>query len=178
MSSRAPIHSVHIYNEDTALISRLCAIVASSLKLGDAVLIVATEPHRNELVRELRKSGVDVRSHARSSLFTMVDAEEALAAFMRDGMPDPELFSAVIGDMLAQAQRASRRATRGVTVFGEMVAVLWKQDKKAAALQLEAMWNDALNQSNFRLHCAYPRQSLLRGDEVLICGLHSHLIAA
>ena len=65
MSARAPaVHSVHIYNEQSALISRLCGIVSSSLRIGDAVLIVATAETRNQLITELRKSDVDVRLHA------------------------------------------------------------------------------------------------------------------
>jgi KaiC/GvpD/RAD55 family RecA-like ATPase len=75
MSSHAPsVHSVHIYAESSALIERLCGIVSSSLQIGDAVLIVATAEHRDQLVKELQIRGVDVRTQAREGRFTMMDA--------------------------------------------------------------------------------------------------------
>src|SRR5579859_1193047 len=153
MASHAPVHSVHIYNEDSALISRLCSIARSSLETGDAVLIVATAPHREQLVAGLEKSGVEVRGPARDGLFTMIDAKAALSSFMVKGAPDRQRFMTSIGSILDNARKAARSRDRGLTVFGEMVAVLWDEGNKQAALELEALWNDALNDRTFHLHC-------------------------
>jgi len=89
MSTHAPIvHSVHVYDEPESVISRLCGIASSSPKMGDAVLIVATAEHRDQLVKELLKAGVEVSEHAREGRYTMVDAGEMLCTFMMKGMPD------------------------------------------------------------------------------------------
>ena len=178
MFNRAPaVHSVHVYNESASLISRLCGIVSSSLQVGDAVLIVATTEHRDQLVKELVSRGVDIRTHARDGRYTMVDATEMLSTFMVNGMPDRDLFMDSVGGMLMKARKAACSEAHGLTVFGEMVTVLWEQGKKQAALQLEALWNDALNDRAFHLHCAYPRSGFVNdGDELAVCRTHSHVV--
>jgi len=171
------VHSVHIYDDHSSLISRLCGITSSSLHVGDSVLVVARAETRNRLVEELRSSGVDVRRHARERRFVMVDASEALSTFMMDGSPDPVLFKASIRRMLADSQKRARSAGQCLTVYGEMVAVLWEEGKQDAALRLEELWNLALSDGSFHLHCSYPRSLLKReGDFSSVCAAHSHVL--
>ena len=180
MSSRAAaVHSVHIYEGDSALIGRLCGIVASGLQTGDAVLIVATDFHRDQLVKQLEKAGIDVRVAAREGRFTMIDAQETLSTFMRHGRPDRDLFTASVGQLLVDAKKNARSKHQGLTVFGEMVAVLWDEGKKQAAIELETLWNEALNERAFHLHCAYPRSGFINTDDAelaAICHSHSHVV--
>lgn len=171
------VHSVHIYDEHSSLISRLCGITSSTLRVGDSVLVVARADTRNKLVKELRNSGVDVRLHARERRFTMVDASEALATFMVNESPDPGRFNASIGRMLADSRKRARSAEKCLTVYGEMVAVLWEEGNQAGALQLEDLWNLALTDGSFHLHCSYPRSLLCRdGDFPAVCAAHSHIL--
>ncbi len=178
--SSASVHSVHLYDEHSSLITRLCGVVSSGLKVGNSVLIVATAFHRDQLIRELAEAGVDVPQHAREGRFTMYDAEDTLATFMLNGRPDPTLFKHSVGNLLNRARQNARSKDRGLTVFGEMVAVLWEQGNKQAAHELEALWNEALNDSAFHLHCAYPRWSFVSSvdDAALeeICHVHSHVL--
>lgn len=178
MSSHAPsVHSVHIYSESSDLISRLCGIVSSSLRIGDAVLVVATAEHRAGLVKELLGAGVDIRGHAREGRYTMVDAEEMLATFMRHGTPDRELFACSMGEVLNNARESAKSKAKGLTLFGEMVAVLWDDGNKDAALELEQLWNEALNERVFHLHCAYPRWGFINAvDETAVCSAHTHVV--
>lgn len=175
------VHSVHIYDEHSALVKRLCGIVSSGLKVGNSVLIVATPSHRNALVKELTDADVEVREHAREGRFTMYDAEETLATFMVNGCPDRVRFDQSVGKLLSEAREKARSKDRGLTVFGEMVAVLWEQGNKEAALQLENLWNDLLNERAFHLHCAYPRWNFVNpADEAgmaAVCHTHSHVFA-
>jgi len=112
------------------LVSRLCGIVTAGLQVGNAVLIVALKSHRDRLVQALSESGVDVRKHARQSRFVMYDAEETLATFMHKNKLRRDLFRQSVGRLLREARNNSRSSDRGLTVFGEMVAVLWKQGRK------------------------------------------------
>jgi hypothetical protein len=173
------VHSVHFYDDSTALISRLCGIVASALQIGNAVLIVATKPHREDLIQAVSGAGVDVRKHARQFRFAMYDAEQTLGTFMRNNRPSPHLFRQSVGRLLKETRSNSRSKENGLTVFGEMVAVLWEQGRKKAALELEALWNEALNNKAFHLHCAYRRLSFPRdADDALlaqVCNAHSHI---
>lgn len=181
MSTQAPIvHSVHFYDEHSALISRLCGIVNSGLRVGNSVLIVATPSHREKLVAEMQTSGINVRDVAREGRFTMLDAKDTLNTFMVNDMPDRELFLSSVGGMLEETKRKARSHDQGLTVFGEMVAVLWDEGNKQGGLALEALWNDVLNDRAFHLHCAYPRWVFQdNGDDAgmaSICHSHSHVL--
>lgn len=183
MLEKAPlIHSVHFYEDHAALIQRLCGIVSSSLRTGNSILIVATATHRLQLVKELKDTGLDVRSIAREGRFVMFDAKETLETFMVEGMPDAELFQNSVGALLAEAKKKAVSKDQGLTVFGEMVAVLWDEGNKDGALALEQIWNEALNDRTFNLHCAYPRSAFRTegrdsGMES-ICHSHSHVLVA
>jgi KaiC/GvpD/RAD55 family RecA-like ATPase len=176
MATSAAIHSVHIYEDSEALLSRLCAIVSSSLRGGDSVLIVATSAHREQLLKDLQSCGLDVRTHAREGRYTMLDAQQTLATFMREGAPDNQLFMSAVGDVLDNAHNSALANGKRLTVFGEMVAVLWEQGEKEAALQLEALWNDALKDRAFHMHCAYPQSILTDGDLSAISSAHTHVV--
>lgn len=178
MSTCAPaIHSVQFYETDEALIGRLCGIVSSGLLIGNSVVIVATRDHREQLIAALQRLEVNVRRYAREQRFTICDAEEMLAQFMVKGRPVPKLFQSSIGELLIYAKKAVRTKEQRLTIFGEMVAVLWNQRNRAGALALERLWNDLLNEKAFHLHCAYPR-ALFADDETgirNICESHSHV---
>jgi KaiC/GvpD/RAD55 family RecA-like ATPase len=181
MSSKAPlVHSVHFYENQSALIERLCGITSSSLRTGNSVLIVATAAHRLELVKQLKDAGVDVRSVARDGRFIMFDAKETLATFMVDGLPNAQLFEKSVGVILTESRKKAIGKDQGLTVFGEMVAVLWDTGNREGAIALEELWNDVLNDRSFHLHCAYPRSAFSGTDSGMdsICQNHSHVLVA
>ena len=183
MSQKAPlVHSVHFYENHSALIGRLCGIVSSGLRTGNSILIVATAQHRLELVKGLKDGGIDVRSTAREGRFIMFDAKETLETFMVDGMPDAQLFQESVGQILIETKKKAISKDQGLTVFGEMVAVLWDEGNRKAALKLEQLWNDVLNDRAFHLHCAYPRWAFnSEGHDSgmeSICHNHSHVLVA
>jgi MEDS: MEthanogen/methylotroph, DcmR Sensory domain len=180
MSAYAPVHSVHFYDTNQALIDRLCGIVSSGLNIGNAVLIVATQDHRDQLVDALEQNGVTVATHIREERFVMCDAKEMLSRFMVGPKPDTALFRSSMGKLLADAKKSAQRKEQGLVVFGEMVAVLWDEGNKAGALAVERLWNNILNETAFHLHCAYPR-ALFAEDEAgmtNICDSHSHVVGA
>ncbi|HZP24157.1 MAG TPA: MEDS domain-containing protein [Terriglobales bacterium] len=178
MSSLPAVHSVHFYENHGALIERLCGIVSSSLLIGNSVLLVCSEEHRVDLVGSLERLQVDVRDHARQGRFSMFDASEMLSMFMVDGRPDEHLFLASVGKVLAEAKKAARSKHEGLTVFGEMVAVLWEKGNKAGAVALEKLWNRAMQRRAFHLHCAYPSR-LFEEDEAELQEIyraHTHVV--
>ena len=178
MGSHLPaVHSVHIYENDESLITRLCAIIATGLRLGDSALIIATPSHRAQLVSALEGVGIDARSCAREGRYTMFDARQMLSTFMVDGMPDIELFRQSIGSVLLDARRRADSRSHGLIAFGEMVALLWQDGNKAAALKLEELWNSAMRNITFHLHCAYPRDGFdVPNDIDSVHELHTHVV--
>ena len=178
MGNLAPVHSVHFYESHDSLIDRLCGVVCSGLLIGNSVLIVCTEEHRAQLIKALERLEIDVRNYAREGRFSICDASELLAMFMVDGLPDADLFMTSVGRLVIDAKKAARSKDQGLTVFGEMVAVLWEQGNKAGALALETLWNCAMQERVFHLHCAYPGWIFGGGDAELrdICECHSHIL--
>ena len=128
----------------------------------------------------MNKRGVNVFKLDTDGTLTFLNAHEGLARFMVDGLPNRQLFLASVGALVAAAKQVAKSETRGLTVFGEMVAVLWEQGNKTGALQLEALWNDVLNDHAFHLHCAYPRSLFQHDADAMgmraICDEHSHVL--
>jgi hypothetical protein len=171
------VHSVHIYENDASLIARLSEINATSMRLLDSALIIATAAHRERLISALEDVGVDARSCARDGRYTMFDARQLLLTFMRDGMPDSDLFRQSIGSVLLDARRRADSRSQGLIAFGEMVALLWQDGNKAAALKLEELWNNAMRDVTFHLHCAYPRDGFDAAYEIKsVHNLHTHIV--
>ncbi len=178
MGTLPQVHSVHFYDSHNSLIDRLCGIVSSGLVIGNSVLIVCTEEHRKQLVGELERLEIDVRDYARRGRFSMCDASEMLAMFMVDGLPEADRFLSSVGRLLLDAKKAARSKDQGLTVFGEMVAVLWEKGNKSGALALEELWNRTMEENAFHLHCAYPNW-LFGGNSTEmqhICQVHSHVL--
>lgn len=178
--SSSVVHSVHFYDQDEALILRLRSIICSAIDTGNSVLIVATPEHRKQLAAALMNHQQDAQGLEKDGRLILRDAHETLSNFMINGPPDRELFVASIGELLAIAKQTAWNSNHGLTVFGEMVAVLWKEGNTSGGLKLEALWNDLLSDRAFHLHCAYPRSLFAdNGDAAsieAICDGHSHVI--
>jgi hypothetical protein len=137
---------------------------------------VATKEHRRQLAAALKDSERAVE-HLTKDRLQMLDARETLSKFMLNGHPSDQRFAGTVSKLIADARTRATNEHRGLTVFGEMVALLWGEGNKVAALELERMWNEALHDRSFHLHCAYPRWILEDNANNLvvkaICDEHS-----
>ena len=177
----APIvHSVYFYETEEALILRLVGIVTSALNSRNAALMVVTPEHAHQLTQCL--SPRVFRTTHELTRLTIVDAQATLDKFMVNGNPDRELFLQTVKKLVAEASIPADRTGGQLTVFGEMVALLWAAGQKDAALALERLWNEALADRRFYLHCAYPKSQFTydsdRSGIGSICELHSHTFGA
>lgn len=174
------VHSVHMYGSDSELIYRLGAIMISGLATGNAALIVATPNHREQLADLLDKEWGSWKAAQAEGRFVMLDAQETLDLFMVNGVPDPAKFRSTVGELVKSSRLTARSQNRGLTVFGEMVAVLWDEGNQAAAFQLEDLWNRLLSDRSFHLHCAYPKAAFNSSRDILgmhsICDQHTEVI--
>jgi hypothetical protein len=177
-SSSSIIHSVHFYRQDEALIQRLTNITTSAISTGNSVLIVATRAHWNRLCGALKLRNGDLSALFVTGRLTFREAQKLLDRFMVGGWPDAEKFSSTVGRLIARARGAAWNTRQGLTIFGEMVAILYQQGNALAALQLETLWNQLLDEQAFHLHCAYPAALFSGHGEKLraICGCHSHVV--
>lgn len=163
-------HFVQFYGHDAQLLESVASHFHSALLAGDNVVFVGTYEHQHAVQQLLREEGWVLERLQEQGRYLPFHATELLERFMVDGWPDPDLFSAVIGDEIMCAQAGRRR----VRIFGEMVALLWESGNKAAALRLEELWHELGEILAFSLFCAYPeRLNFRQADIERICCAHS-----
>jgi signal transduction histidine kinase len=173
-------HVVQFYADDTFLIDGLSRFLGTALGGGDAAIIIATKAHRDALFERLKARGFDVPRAIEQGRYLPLDAAETLSKFMRKGLPDARRFADVIGDAFAQARAAAEGDHPRVVAFGEMVSLLWDQERPEAALLLEHLWNDFARIHSFSLRCAYPIRSFNRHEHadlfLKICQEHAAVV--
>jgi PAS domain S-box-containing protein len=173
-------HIVQFYEDDSFLVSGVSRLVGTALGAGDCAVIIATQAHREAIAQRLAANGLNTAVAIRQGRFVSLDAAETLAKFMNAGEPDPERFTAVIGDVIVRAKKATGRENARVAAFGEMVALLWAEGKKEAAIRLEQLWNSLAETHKFALHCAYPINSFSSSDYsepfLKICAEHTSVL--
>ncbi|QIK74758.1 MEDS domain-containing protein [Nocardioides piscis] len=164
-------HKVAAYDDVAALVERVADFVAESLADDVPVVTVCRPALRRAVDDRLVERGVDTVRASADAAFLALDAEETLRSFMVDGRPDPVRFARLVDDLVPADGRP-------VNAFGEMVAVLWERGEVIAALELEALWNSAIEAHSIRLLCAYP-STLLAGadlhDVSRMCDLHDEV---
>ena len=135
----APDHIVQLYQDQDFLGRAVCRFGGAALANGEGFLLAATLTHWNAWRTRLEAQGVDVEAARERGQMTVLDAEELLSRFMRDGMPHPPTFLGLAADIVGQA-RAGGRYPR-VRWWGEMVNVLWERGNVAASMKLEDLFD-------------------------------------
>ena len=167
-------HVVDFYDREPEIVDALAAYVLEGWARHETVVLVATEAHRRDTDAALAAAGVSPAAARAAGHYVTLDAAETLRTFVVDGVPQPEVFATQVGGLLHGALGRGRP----VRVFGEMVALLWRDGNVTGALALESLWNALSARLPFTLLCAYPSQVL--GESWLsdlhqLCELHSQL---
>ena len=170
-------HRVQFYSDDEPLLERVAHFIANAVNAGNPALVVATAPHRNNLVQRLQARGVDVDAAIRRGVYVSLDAAETLSAFMVDDWPDSARFLECFSKLIESASKAAMTEHPRVAIFGEGVAVLFAQGKRDAAIRVEQLCNHLLKTHRVDILCAYPLKSF-HGEEdgrafKKICAEHS-----
>ena len=164
------------FYDSTESLSRIVAdFLNEGLRANQPGLVIATAEHRAGIEEALRAQNVDVAAHLAAGDLLFLDAQEVLAMFMVDGMPDGRRFQAMGIEVIQRACRGRKDCT--VRAYGEMVDVLWKQGQSVAAVLLEMFWNKLATTQDFSLLCGYAMGSFYNGtQQQSICGQHTHIV--
>ena len=169
-------HIVHTYQDAAALADSVAEYLAAGLRAGEAAIVIARPQHQREFSAALARNGVSARECLERGQLRLLDAEETLARFMADGMPQWKRFHQVVGGLIAEVRLQYAK----VRAYGEMVDLLWQRGSREAANRLEEYWNDLGKLQTFSLFCAYfidPLDSkAYDGTMQCVCKVHSHLI--
>jgi hypothetical protein len=85
-SPRPQGHEAGFYSDDQHLIDNLTQFIGTTLKAGNAAIVVATESHREHLLPRLQAYGLDIGSAIEPGRFIALDAANAVSMFMRAGL--------------------------------------------------------------------------------------------
>jgi hypothetical protein len=153
---KAPcFHKVGFYSDDREFLEHMTQFVGDALKNGDAAIVVATESHRNSLLPRLQAFGVDIGMAIEQGRYEALDAVEALATFMCDGMPDPVRFVKALDQLILGAAQATKVRHPRVAVAGECVHLLCAQGNEEAAIQIEKLANQLMKAYDVDFLCGY-----------------------
>jgi hypothetical protein len=167
-----------MYGKDPApLVRSVGRYLADGLAAGEGAVVIATGPHRDAFLAELRDLGADPDAAVAAGRLVVLDAHDTLARFVIDGQPDRELFEATVRPVVSTLQT---RCPAGLRAYGEMVGVLWEAGRFAAAIRLEEFWNALLREGGFRLFCAYPidvcGDGFTPADVDAVMSSHTHVV--
>jgi DcmR-like sensory protein len=143
LANPAHSHIVYPYTDDRRLAEAVGFYTSCGIAGDGAVILIATETHRQEIKRYLKGNG-DVEALEASGQLVFFDAAELMNRFMVDGNPDPKLFKAEVKTLIQRARHDERTGrNRNVRLFGEMVNLLWPTNN-AAAERLEELWDETI----------------------------------
>ena len=150
--------------------------LAAAVRQGETVLVIATAEHRALFAAALNDAGIDLHDALSTMHVRLYDAAEMLSRFMRDDVVDRRAFEESVGLCVREAVAEGRP----VRAYGEMVALLWAQGNRTAAIDLEHAWNVLGSETPFALLCAYPRSvaddASAAAALASVCELHSHVV--
>ncbi len=168
---REPSHGDHIvqtYQDPAVLADAVAEYLGTGLRRGEAAIVIARPQHAAKFREKIGTPG-------EPGQLIILDAEETLARFMADGMPQWSAFHEVIGGLIAQA----RLQYPAVRAYGEMVDILWQEGRREAAIRLEEFWNELTRLQTFSLFCAYAMDHLdpaSYGGLESVCRVHTHFL--
>jgi hypothetical protein len=161
-------HIVQTYQDAAFLADAVAEYLGTGLRRGEAAIVIARPQHA---ARFKEKIGAP----AEPGQLIVLDAEDTLARFMSNGMPQWNAFHEVIGGLIAKV----RLQYPAVRAYGEMVDILWQEGNRAAAIRLEEYWNELTRLQTFSLFCAYAIDALdpnSYGGLESVCKAHTHFI--
>jgi len=169
-------HEVLFYSDDVVLLEIVTQFVGATLKFGNAAIVLATKPHRDILVQELKTQGVDADFLIHQGAYLPLDAADTLSMFMINDWPDAGRFFESFKNLIESALKAAKAKHPRVVIFGESVALLWAMGKRKASMRLEQLGNDLAETRKVDILCAYPLNLHIKEDRhsfESICAEHS-----
>jgi hypothetical protein len=148
-------HEVQFYSDDASLLVGFASFIEAGLKAGNTVIVVATESHRETLLRRLQAQSVDNATAIEQGRYVSLDTEEMLSTFMVNDLPDPVRFFKIVGDLIMAAGKAAKGNFSHVSACAECAPALCAQGKADAAIQLEHFCNELVKTHGMDILCGY-----------------------
>jgi DNA-binding NarL/FixJ family response regulator len=152
-------HEAHFYSDDASLLDGFTQFIERALKTGNAVIVVASESHRDSLLSRLQACGLDIDSAIEQRRYIALDAAETLSTLLLGDQLDAARFLETASNLVTTAAKASMGEHPRVAVCGECEPPLWMLGKGEAAIRLEQLWNEIAERFDVDILCGYPLSS-------------------
>jgi DNA-binding NarL/FixJ family response regulator len=109
-------HELSLYSDDAAFVDDFAHSIEAALENGNAVVVIATESHRANLLQQLRTDGVDIDAAAERKLYMPLDVSDSLSAVMDTSTGEngfPNCVPHAIEEALRTAKKRHLRLTVG-----------------------------------------------------------------
>jgi DNA-binding NarL/FixJ family response regulator len=154
LTSAAPSdHIVQLYQDQQFLNRAVCRFAAAAITNGEGVILVPTVAHWDAFRPRLESEGVDVKAAEKRGQLTVVDADNLLPTFMRDGMPDSPVFLGLAQNVISEARGDGRYPK--VRWWGEMVNILWERGDVSASMALEDQFDQLAHEQDIAIFCSF-----------------------
>jgi DNA-binding NarL/FixJ family response regulator len=171
------VHKAAFHPDDASLMDDFTRFVEFALKMGNPVIVIATESHRTDLRQRLQARGRDMATAIQEGTYISMDVAEVLSEVMVNDWPDATRFLKLASDLIMEAAKAAKGRHFRVAACGECARSLIGQGKPEAAIQLEHLW-DRISRSHYvDTLCGYLLQDFQTAENrpifEKICVAHS-----
>jgi hypothetical protein len=151
-------HEVQFYSRDELFLDRFTRFIGTALRVGKAVVVVATPSHQDSFPLRLLAEGLDVAAAMDEGRYIALDVVDTLSGFMVNGFPDPTRFCEAASSLIGTAKKAARGEYQRVAACGECAPFLLREGNAEAAVRLEELWDDVANRYGIDILCGYAGQ--------------------
>ena len=153
-------HEVLFYSDERQLLDQASRFIRAALSSGNAAIVVATGPHRENLMQGLQAYDVDVAAAIEQGRYIALDASDTVLPYMVNGVLDSVRFFQTFESVILKAASSARGAHPRVAIFGEGAYLLWKQGNAVAAIQDEKICTQLCSMHDVDILCGYSRPDL------------------
>ena len=170
-------HSVSFFEHPQELVQQVTAFCCEAASLDDSVLLVVGQERRARLAEALALVGIDLAASEATGDLRVLDADALVRGVTSGDHVDVEHLTDVAAAVIDELAAGGRT----VHIFGEMVALLWRDGRTSAAVELEARWSRIVEDRPVVVMCAYEVDSFAAVEDLeaaaAICREHSRVSA-
>jgi len=149
-------HALELHWDSESRLDGIADFFNMALRRGDATCLIGTERVREGLERRLRDREWDIGGPSGCERYMAIDAADALARFMRGGLPDADRLAEGVAELDEYRLNVVDDPGGRITIFGEMAVSLSHDGNSRAVVELEHTWNELTSSLPFFTVCSYP----------------------
>jgi len=148
-------HEAVYYSDEDLFVKDWASIAEEALNTGATFILVTFDERSNRLQAMLEARGVNVARAVRDARFVSMSVDDAISAWMVNGVLDETRFWSAVTSLTLAAARASTSEPPRVVACGECAPSLCAQGDAKAAIRLEQLWDEAATIYNLDIFCGY-----------------------